>query len=257
MDVASSDFNQDLEKSTVLPDPFKPLLDGRFSLIDEALDLSIQWTVASLEYTWGKWIFSSELRNFQVTGTYSDEFRSEASKVVYQNIDSKNYILVMQQLKTMGAIAQGAAAATYGQEEAAKLTNEVNNQDKTEEDAITEVQQLAANAINNKVFTNIPGRGSDDQMGWYVSAEYQWSEKLSTVLRYGEYYSDTDNKDIKEKYRKDITFALAYIFTENVLGKLEYHIMDGAAIGAEGDPENDGGESDDWNMFAARLSYRF
>lgn len=96
-----------------------------------------------------------------------------------------------------------------------------------------------------------PGQpGSGDILGYYVKAGYRWSKLLDTAIGYStteDVFTDTDAHDSYISLRFDLT--------ENLILKLEEHLIHGTA--GLFNRENPDGIDDDSNVFLAKTTLYF
>lgn len=107
--------------------------------------------------------------------------------------------------------------------------------------------------------------------GWYVNAAYRFLDWFEVGLGYSEYYPNKDDKEGRsfeasawnptpdyQAWQKDITLCTRFDLTENLIFKLEGHLIDGVAAVFTSDNGGDANNLDkNWNLVAAKLTYVF
>ena len=95
---------------------------------------------------------------------------------------------------------------------------------------------------------------STEELGYYVAANYSFTEWFHFGLGYSEALPTQDDKDAagfdEKNFLKDITISTRFDITDGWLVKFETHIMDGY-------PGSDTTEDEDWYLFALKTSYSF
>ena len=107
--------------------------------------------------------------------------------------------------------------------------------------------------------------------GWYVNGAYRFLDWFELGLGYSEYYPDKDDKDGDsfedsswnptpdyQAWQKDVTLCTRFDITDNLIFKLEGHLINGVAAVFLSDNKGDANKLDkNWNMVAAKLTYVF
>jgi hypothetical protein len=109
-------------------------------------------------------------------------------------------------------------------------------------------------------------RSSEYIEGYYAGASYRWTDWLETGAVYSEYYPDATDKEgrriaastgypVHTAWLKDWGLTARFDLGENWILKLEGHAMNGSAVMFL--DENPGGTSENWILFASKLTYSF
>lgn len=98
--------------------------------------------------------------------------------------------------------------------------------------------------------------GSDDSYGWYISLSYDHPGPMAGALSFSDYVEDTSKPSSDPgNHREAITLSLRYDFSENFIGKAEFHRFDGrSAFKTFANNPNSGRI---WTLSALRLTYSF
>lgn len=109
------------------------------------------------------------------------------------------------------------------------------------------------------------GKTSRDgpSQAWYLMVSYSPLERLTLSVFYDEFYSMKNDKEGTSRtnvvnpsaWRKDIAVGARYQLNENWVAKVEYHLVDGAAMQL-GFLNADGAERY-WNYFAGKIAFNF
>jgi len=117
------------------------------------------------------------------------------------------------------------------------------------------VASATAQAALAQTSTSVLSSLSFDQASWYLTANYQYNEKLSQFISYGEMYADKSNKGPAIDYRKDTSTGICYEFSSHWRIKAEYHHYSGSQNALL--PPNKTSIANKWDMFAARVAFDF
>ncbi len=106
--------------------------------------------------------------------------------------------------------------------------------------------------------------GPENLMGRYISVAYRFTDWLEAMVAYSEFYDNADDMEGKNKlegrewegWQKDWTLSLRFDINENWLFKLEGHLVNGVAQ-VLSTYMYDTEDKEDWNMFAAKVTYSF
>ncbi len=106
-------------------------------------------------------------------------------------------------------------------------------------------------------------------LGWYLSASYRFTDWFELGLAYSEYYNNRDDKsgeryttDLEsygtedhEAWNKAIILSTRFDINDNWLIKLEVTTNNGTS--GHNPAENPDGLEENWNLFAAKVTYNF
>jgi hypothetical protein len=143
-------------------------------------------------------------------------------------------------------------------------------------------REIAYNQLDFATGGEVPTFEKHKPMGWYVQAAYRFTDWFELGAYYSEYYAERDNKDgedtrmdpvfgetliISPSHRawlKDICLTTRFDVNEYWTVKLEAHQMDGSnqLSGfdnpmAPDDPYGLNQLTDDWQMYAAKVTFSF
>jgi len=107
--------------------------------------------------------------------------------------------------------------------------------------------------------------------GYYVQSRYKFTEKMTFLARYEDFYINKDDKDGKKLeqstggiipyyfgFHKDATLGINYDITSNFSARLEYHWVKGAGrLTPVVVPNTHINDSESWEMWAVQLMYWF
>lgn len=107
--------------------------------------------------------------------------------------------------------------------------------------------------------------------GWYLSAAYQFSGRFSLGTYYSESYNDKEDRDGEQlgessgishrAYFKDFCLTTAFTVNPYWIVKLEGHRLTGtngvSPLDQVADSNGDVFAEEDWNLFAAKVTYSF
>jgi len=104
--------------------------------------------------------------------------------------------------------------------------------------------------------------------GFYGSINYQFTEWLDVCAYYTEYYPDLNDKDGKyyedlygfpasNSWYKDTSLSFKFGLSSNWIAKIEGHKINGTAIMYRTDQVDPYNVSDDWYLFAGKLTFNF
>jgi len=101
---------------------------------------------------------------------------------------------------------------------------------------------------------NLPGPTENELGGFYGMVGYQVLDNLAASVYYTKYDNDfLDDSD----GTKDTAFSVKYDVNPYWTIKAELHQMDGTYLLYKTDQENGSSMENDWNLFAAKLTYNF
>lgn len=92
---------------------------------------------------------------------------------------------------------------------------------------------------------------------YYVQAGYTFSEKWTPFVRYDYMTNDVAEKNNPSHYQKSKVLGLGYKVNDNIAVRVENHWNDGYALPVASGEITSGAGKNDWNMFAASVSFIF
>jgi len=129
--------------------------------------------------------------------------------------------------------------------------------------------EYALRYFNLKNFNN-PAFDNRDIVGesFYFQGEYRFNTKWEALLRYDVLFSDRSDRKGKRfaassgrpahtQFAKDLTVGLRWNVTPKIMIRAEYHRINGTGWLSILDNPDAFDTSQNWNLFAAQLSYRF